>query len=253
MKILVSCSLYFISSSWRNYGFLFFYLYEQYCLRDSATETATTAAASRSTELCTNYTHFITCRVDDICALNITPRESQDQTDWHVISPQPMYVSFPPLQVRTQSPPATQQASVLFALRPSRWALAVGDDKLPALPPPQIPPCLSKYPPRSHREWHSDSECDRGCTCVRPYVCVWLAIAGFWQEVNNRNTHFRLIGTSPQCQRRPGWWCWISSKCFCRNFYVRGKLCAHIAAIFMRGGINRLGLCVTVWLQELLG
>lgn len=138
-------------------------------------------------------------------------------------SPQPMCVSSPPPKVRTQSPPATQQASVLFALRPSRRALAVGDDKLPALPPPQIPSCLSKYPPRSHCEWHSDSKCDRGCACVCPYVCVWLAIAGFWQEVNNRNTHFRLIGTSPQCQRGAVWWCWISSKCFCQNFYVRGN------------------------------
>lgn len=110
------------------------------------------------------------------------------------------------------------------APRPSQRAPTVGDDKLPALPPPQIPSCLSKYPPRSQSVWHSDSECDRGCTCVRPYVCVWLASQGFWQEADNRNTHFHLIGSSPHCQPSRGWWSWMVSKYFCQNFYARQTL-----------------------------
>lgn len=60
--------------------------------------------------------------------------------------------------------------------------LTVGDSKLPVLPPPQIPSCLSKYPPHSQSVWHSNTKCDRGCTCVRPYVCVWLASQGFGRK-----------------------------------------------------------------------
>lgn len=148
--------------------------------------------------------------------------------------------------------PSTGLCSVLFPTAPpfaphwSQRALAAGDTKLPALPPPQIPSCLSKYPPHSQSVWHSDRECDRGCTCVRPYVCVCVCDRHrrVWQEVNNRNTHFHLISTSPQCQLATGWWCWI--QVICQNFYAQETLCS----LFMQVSTD---LYVTVWLQELLG
>lgn len=45
------------------------------------------------------------------------------------------------------------------------------------------------------RVWQRVYMCAPVCVCV----CV-TGITGFWQEANNRNTHFHLIGTSSRCQ-----------------------------------------------------